>query len=53
MKATQIPDTQFKIMVIRMLKTLRGGTEDLSENLNKETISILKKDIETINKKQK
>ena len=42
---------EFKTMVIRMLKDLRGRTDDLSENLNKEIVSI-KRDIETIKKNQ-
>ena len=51
MEATKIPDAEFKIIVIRMLKDLRGGMDDLSENLNKEIVSI-KNDIDTIKKNQ-
>lgn len=32
--------TQLKTMIIRMFKKLRGGMEDLSENLNKEKVRI-------------
>ena len=42
MEASNLPETEFKTLVIRMLKKL-------SENLNKEKVSI-KKDIETIEK---
>ena len=38
-------------MVIRMLKDLRGRMEDLSENLNKEIVSIIK-DIKTMKKEK-
>ena len=38
-------------MAIRMLRNLRGRMDDLSENLNKETV-IIKRDVETINKNQ-
>ena len=51
MKLTKIPDVEFKITVIRMLKDLKGRMDDLSENLNKEMVSS-KKDIETINRNQ-
>ena len=51
MEATQIIDAMFKIMVIRMLKDLRGKIDDLSETLNREIVGI-KKNIETINKNQ-
>ena len=49
MEATKIPDAEFKTMVIKMLKDLRGGMDDPSENLNKEMVKM-KKDIETIKK---
>ena len=39
-----MPDTEFKSMVVRMFKDLRERMDDLSENLNKEMVSI-KKDI--------
>ena len=51
MEATQIPNSEFKIMVICMLKNLRERMDDLIENINKEIVSI-KKDIETINMNQ-
>ena len=44
-------DAVFKTMVIRILRDLRRKRNDLSENLNKEIVSI-KKDIETIKKNQ-
>ena len=47
MEESNLPDTEFKWMVIRMLKELRGRIGKLSENLNKEIISI-EGDIETI-----
>lgn len=33
MKASKILDAEFKVMVIRILKYLRGRIHDLSENL--------------------
>ena len=47
MEATKIPDAEFKIILIRMLKDLRGKMDDLSKNLNRDIVSI-KKDVETI-----
>ena len=47
MEATKIPNVQFKRMVIRMLRDLRGRMDDLSNNLNQEVVSI-KKDIKSI-----
>ena len=38
-----------KQWLLRMLTDLKGRMDDLSENLNKEIVSI-KKDIDTINK---
>ena len=35
MEANQIPDAEFKIIVIRMHKDLRGRMDDLSENLKR------------------
>ena len=35
MEATEIPDVEFKTMVIRMLKNLKGRMDDLSENLKR------------------
>ena len=51
MEATKTPDSEIKTMVIRMLRDLRGRMDDLSENLNKEIVSI-KKNIETIKKSE-
>ena len=51
MEATKILDVEFKTMVIRMLKDLRGTMDDISDNLKQEIISI-EKDIETINTNQ-
>ena len=45
-------DIEFKIMAIRMLKDLRGRIDYLSENLNKEIVSI-KKHTENIHKNLK
>ena len=36
LEATKIPGEDFNIIVIRMLQDLRGRTDDLSENFNKE-----------------
>ena len=47
MKASNLPDTEFKTLVIRMLNEHRKRVDDLSDNFNKEIVSI-KKDIETI-----
>lgn len=44
MEETQIPAAEFKIMVIRILKDHRGRTDDLTEKLKKEIVSV-KKDI--------
>ena len=46
MEETKILDAEFKIMIVRMLKDVRERMDDLSQNLNKETVNI-KKDIET------
>ena len=35
MEATEIPDVEFKTMVIRMLKDHRERMDDLSENLKR------------------
>ena len=40
-----------KQWLLRMLTDLKGRMDDLSENLNKETV-IIKRDVETINKNQ-
>ena len=50
-EVNQMPHSEFKIMVIRMLNYLRRRMDNLSENLNKKIISI-KEDMETINKNQ-
>ena len=51
MEASNLPETEFKRMVIKMLNKLRGRMDEHNENLNRETVSI-KKDIETIKKNQ-
>ena len=51
MEATKTLDGKFKTRFIRMSKELRGRMKDLSENFNKEIVTI-KKDIETIKKNQ-
>lgn len=35
MDATELPEAEFKTMIIRMLRKLRGRMCNLSENLNK------------------
>ena len=40
MEARSPPDTEFKTLVIRMLKELRRRMDDLSENFNKEILSL-------------
>ena len=47
MEVSKLSDTEFKIMVIRMLKELTDNYKELSENYNS-----MKKEIETINKTQ-
>ena len=47
MEVSKLSDTEFKIMVIRMLKELTDNYKELSENYN-----TMKKEIETINKNQ-
>ena len=47
MEASNLPGTEFKTLVIRMLQGLRGRTAELSVNFNKEIVSV-KKGIETI-----
>ena len=47
MEISNLPVAEFKTLVIRMLKELRGGTDGLSENYNKDIRSI-KKEIENI-----
>lgn len=41
-KATKTPDSEFKTMIKRMFKDLRGRLDCLSENLNKGRVSIKK-----------
>ena len=44
MDASNVLATDFKIMIIRMLKKkLRGRMEELRENINKEIVDIKKK----------
>ena len=47
MEVSKLSDTEFKIMVIKMLKELTNNYKELSENYN-----TMKKEIETINKNQ-
>ena len=42
MEASNLPDAEFKTLVIRMLIEIRGGIDHLSENFNKEIVSIKK-----------
>ena len=51
METSNLPDIEFKIMVLRMLKKFRRRIDELSENLNKE-ITSMKKDIKSIKKNQ-
>ena len=45
MEVTKLSDTEFKLMVIKMLTELTDNYKELSENYNS-----MKKEIETINK---
>lgn len=36
METSNLPDEEFKTLLIRMLGELRGRVEELSENFNKE-----------------
>ena len=45
METNNLPDSEFKTLVIRMLSELRGRVDEISENF--------KKGIEDIKKKQK
>ena len=45
MEVGKLSDTEFKIMVIKMLKELTDNYKELSENYNS-----IKKEVETINK---
>lgn len=51
MKASNLPDSEFKTLVIRMLNELRGSTNVLNENYKKEIGDINKK-IENIKENQ-
>ena len=46
METSNLPETEFKALVIRRLNELRKRVEELSENFNKETDNI-KLEIET------
>ena len=39
-EARNLPDTEFKTLVTRMLKELRGRIDKLSENFNKEIVRM-------------
>ena len=43
MEASNLPKTEFKIMVIKMLNELRGRMDEHNENLNREIVSMKKK----------
>ena len=47
MEISKLPDIEFKIMFIKMLKELTDNYKELSENYN-----TMKKEIESINKNQ-
>ena len=49
MEASNLPETEFKIMVIRMINELMGRMNENKDNINRETVSI-KKNTETIKK---
>ena len=49
METSNLPDADFKILVIRMLNELRGRIQELSENFNKE-IGNIKIEIKNIKK---
>ena len=51
MEMSNLPDAEFKILVIRMLNELRGRIDNFSENFNKEMRKI-KMGIENIRKNQ-
>ena len=42
MESTKIPDAEFKTVVIKMLKDIRGRMDDFTENLNKEIVRVKK-----------
>ena len=49
METRNLPDAEFKTLVIKMLNELRGRIDNLSENFNKEVRNI-KMEIESIKK---
>ena len=40
MEACNLPDTEFKTMIIRMLKELKRRIDEISENFNKEASKL-------------
>ena len=42
MEGSKLSETEFKIMVIRMLSELRGRIDEHNENFNREIVSIKK-----------
>ena len=44
METRNLPDAEFKTLVIRVLNELRGRVDDLSKNFNKELGNIKKED---------
>ena len=51
MEASNLPDIEFKTIVIRMLKELMSRMDELRDNLSK-VIVIIKKEIETTKENQ-
>ena len=51
METSNLPDAEFKTLVIKMLSELRGKSEELSETFNKE-IGNIKMEIENIKENQ-
>ena len=51
MEASHIPETEFRITVIRMQNEFMWRMDEHNQNLNREIVSI-KKDIETIKRNQ-
>ena len=51
MKTSNLPDAEFKTLVIKMLSELRGKSEELSETFNKE-IGNIKMEIKNIKENQ-
>ena len=52
METSNLPDAEFKTLIIRMLNKLRGRIDELNENFNKEIVNI-KNCIQTVKKVQK